>query len=90
MQRFQSQNEESQLIGKKRKWPNASEGFKKIDAFGSPLPTFNFKGKEKVNTIVGGFVTLILFLTVLTYALLKFTDLVSKPNPVINTYFQED
>ena len=36
---------------KKRKWMSTSEAFKKLDAFGSPLPTFTFKGKDKVNTI---------------------------------------
>ena len=29
-------------------------------------------------------------MTILTYATLKFTDLISKPNPVINSYYKDD
>ena len=65
------------------------EAFKKIDTFGSHLPSFNLKGNEKVNTIVGGFCTLILFMTVFTYGTLKFSNLISKPSPIINSYYTE-
>ena len=66
------------------------EVFKKIDAFGQPLPSFNIKGKERVNTIVGGFCTLILFMTILSYGMLKFSNLITKPNPIINSYYAEN
>ena len=54
------------------------------------MPNFNIKGSDTVNTIVGGFFTLILSMTVFMYGALKFTDLWSKPNPIINTYFKDD
>ena len=64
--------------------------FKRIDAFGKPLPSFNLKGKEKVNTIVGGFITLMIFLTIFSYGALKFSNLITKPNPAINSYYAEN
>ena len=66
------------------------EVFKKIDAFGSPLPSFNIKGKETITTIVGGFCTLILFFTIFSYGALKFSNLITKPSPIINSYFAEN
>ena len=54
------------------------------------MPSFNLKGKEKVNTIVGGFFTLILFMIIFSYGTLKFSDLISKPNPIINSYYAEN
>ena len=66
------------------------EVFKKIDTFGDYLPSFNLKGKEKVNSIVGGFCTLILILTVFMYATLKFSNLITKPGPIINSYYTEN
>ena len=62
----------------------------RMDAFSQSLPSFNIKGKDKVSTIVGGFFTLILFLTVLMYAALKFSDIITQPNPIINTHFSDD
>ena len=66
------------------------EVFKKIDAFGSPLPSFNIKGKEKITTIVGGFCTLMLFFTIFSYGALKFSNLITKPSPIINSYFSDN
>ena len=66
------------------------EVFKKIDTFGSQLPSFNLKGNERVNTIVGGFFTLIIILLVFTYATLKFSNLITKPGPIINSYDTEN
>ena len=54
------------------------------------MPNFNIKGSDTVNSIVGGFFTLLLGMTVFMYGALKFSDLVTKPNPIINTYFKDD
>ena len=54
------------------------------------MPGLNIKGKEKVVTIVGGFFTLILAMTILSYSILKFSNLILKPNPIINSYFDEN
>ena len=75
--------------GGKRSWMTGGV-FKKIDAFGKHLPSFNIKGSDKVNTIAGGFFTLILFLTVIMYGALKFSDLITKPNPYISSYFKDE
>ena len=60
------------------------EAFKKIDIFGSQLPGFNLKGNERVNSIVGGFCTLMLILIISTYATLKFSNLITKLVSIIN------
>ena len=66
------------------------EAFKKIDIFGSQLPSFNLKGNERVNSIVGGFFTLMLILIISTYATIKFSNLITKPGPIINSYDNEN
>ena len=64
--------------------------FRKLDRFGQPIPAFNMKGKDKVNTIAGGFFSIILFMTLFMYSSFKFTYLVTKHNPNISTYIKED
>ena len=54
------------------------------------MPSLNIKGKEKVYTIVGGFFTLILLMTIFSYSILKFSNLITKPNPIINSYYEEN
>ena len=44
----------------------------KVDQFGQPLPTFNIRGSEIVNSRLGGVCTLILASVILAYALVKF------------------
>ena len=63
---------------------------KNMDAFGQPLPNFNIKGSDKVNTIAGGFFSLILFGVVFMYSILKFSHLMTKHNPAVSSYFKED
>ena len=58
--------------------------------FGKPLPNFNIKGRDHVNTIAGGFLSMILYGVVLLYGAIKFGHLVSKHNPQIATYLMED
>ena len=55
-----------------------------------PLPAFNIKGDEKVSTIPGGFITIVLYVIVLLYGLLRFLHLATKHNPNISTYYSED
>ena len=40
--------------------------------------------------MVEGFCTLILFMTIFSYGMLKFSNLITKPNPIINSYFAEN
>ena len=69
---------------------SAAEGFKKMDVFGEKLPGFNLKGKDRVPTIVGGFCTLILLVTLLLYGTLKMTSLITKEQPRMSSYFKDD
>ena len=60
------------------------EVFRRLDIFGQDLPTFNLKGKDKVLTRIGGVVTIIISITVLMYAGIKFQHLVTRDNPVMS------
>ena len=42
-----------------------------IDLFGTPIPSFNIKNKEKVTTLIGGIMTLIILAIILLYGGLK-------------------
>ena len=53
-----------------------AEGFRSLDVFGEPLPNFNIRGEDRVNTIAGGFLSMILYGVVLLYSTVKFTHLV--------------
>ena len=55
-----------------------------IDSFGRELPAFNLRGEAKVNTLVGGVITIVIFALTLSYAVIKAIHLSSKANPQIN------
>ena len=55
-----------------------------FDFFGKPVPTFNIRGKHRVSTTIGGYVSTICMVLVLIYATIKFIDLYNRNNPVIN------
>ena len=69
---------------------NLSEEFKKMDYFGRSLPNFNIKGNERRNSIVGGFISLVLLTLVLMYSTLKFSHLILKKGPTVSSYFRDD
>ncbi len=62
---------------------NIGEAFKQFDIFGAKIPSFNIQGQTKVLTVTGGVFTALFSVVFITYALLKFTHLVSKKNPLI-------
>ena len=66
------------------------EVFRRLDIFGLELPTFNLKGRDKVQTRIGGVVSILIGLLVLMYASLKFSHLVDRHNPVINSFYKEN
>ena len=68
----------------------SGDSFRSMDAYGESLPSFNIKGKERVNTIVGGFLSIILYMIVFMYGVLKFTHMVAYENPNITGYDIED
>ena len=61
-----------------------------MDAFGEKLPSFNIKGSDKVGTIAGGVLSIVLYMTVLNYSIIKFSHLATKHNPNISSYIIED
>ena len=61
-----------------------------MDAYGKSLPTFNIKGKDRVNTILGGFLSIILYMIIFMYSMFKFTHMVTHENPNITGYDIED
>lgn len=68
---------------------DAKTVLERFDIFGQALPTFNLNGKGKVNTIAGGFLTVIILGVVLAYGTTKMIQLESKANPNISSYLKE-
>ena len=60
-----------------------------FDAFSKPIPAFNIKGKDRVNTRIGGLITILISFTVLMYAAIKFSHLSTKKNPQMSQYYQD-
>ena len=61
-----------------------------MDSFGKEVPSFNLRGQEKVNTIVGGSVSILVLIIIFLYANLKLTQLITGANPVISEQLVED
>lgn len=61
-----------------------------MDMFREPLPMFNINGHTHVRTYCGGLVTLAIVCVLFLYAVLKFQHLMSKHNPVVNTFVERD
>ena len=49
------------------------ELFRNLDSFGQSLPKFILKGRDKIQSRLGGVVTIIIYIYVLMYASLKFS-----------------
>ena len=73
----------------RRSW-TTGEVFKRMDSFGEHLPNFNLKGKDSVNSVLGGIFSLALSLVISMYGLLKFLQLIEKHNPNISFYYEEN
>ena len=61
---------------------------KRADLFSESIPTFNIAGKEKVQTYLGGTVSLGLFYTTFLFALLKFKHMSEFKSPSIASFKQ--
>ena len=83
---------QGQKLNSKSKWAWLTNGqvFRYMDAFGQKLPTFNIKGSDRVDTIVGGFFSIILYMVIFMYSTLKLSHLISKHGPNISSYEKED
>ena len=68
---------------KKRSWDFATT-VRGLDKFGQPVPSFKIAGEKTVNTFIGGIITSVIFLIVLSYAVGKIMDLYERKNPIIS------
>ena len=66
------------------------EVLKQIDLFGKPMPGFNLRGKDEVNTSCGGFISLVILFITIMFGCLKLSHLMTRKGPTINTYVQTD
>ena len=57
-----------------------------IDQYGLRIPTFTLKGQNLINTAIGGFLTIITFITVSLFGATKILQLVYKSNPTISSF----
>ena len=62
---------------------------KRVDAFSQVLPGFNIKGKEKVQSVYGGMLTIVCLIVMLLYAGVKLTMLINRENPTVSTFVEE-
>ena len=58
----------------------------RLDVFGRDIPGFNIKGKRKVNTCLGSFVSIGIFIVMLLYATHNAIILYENKNPSVNQY----
>ena len=68
---------------KESRW-NVFNFLSSLDIYGLPIPSFNIKGKDKVQTVVGGFLSAIVITLTLGYSITGIYDVISKSNPLIN------
>ena len=61
-----------------------------LDNFGRQIPAFNIKGKDSVNTVVGGFLSFAIMTVTLGYAIGGIVDLINREDPIINENIVQD
>lgn len=54
-----------------------------LDSFGKDIPTFNLRGKSRINTVCGGVVTVMILILVFIYSSIKAVDFFERRNPAI-------
>ena len=64
--------------------------FKNIDMFQESVPGFNVKGRQKVRSCAGGIFSFVVLSVTFSFALLKGDQLLSRFNPTINQFNEED
>ena len=67
-----------------------SSMFQSMDMFMSPVPGFNINGRSHVKTMTGGITSFLIIYITFLYATLKFTHLISKHNPSVNSYLRQN
>lgn len=74
----------------KESWTARKNFLERIDMFGMRLPQFNLKGNSLIHTRTGGVLTFFLVVLMLSYGLIKFIHLLSKHNPQIQQFLDEE
>ena len=61
----------------------------RLDLFKEELPMLNLKGKARVPSMCGGLMTILIITVMTIYSLFKLELLVSRRNPNVSTYLEE-
>jgi hypothetical protein len=72
-------------IKKKSAKERTSDFFDVWDMYGTPVPSFTVKGHTHHGTSIGFLSSLVFYVTILSFSLLKFVQLVQKKNPMLAT-----
>ena len=79
----------------KSRW-HASNCIKEQDNFGKEVPNFNIGGDTQINTVPGGFLTIMILGLTLCYGAVKFIDLYQgndpniRPNSISDSFGADD
>ena len=73
----------------KSRW-HASNCIREQDNFGIEVPNFNIGGDTQINTLPGGFLTIMILGLTLSYGVVKFIDLYKRNDPNIRTNLVPD
>ena len=60
-----------------------------LDIFGVAVPQFKIKGKDKVQTVFGGFLSALVITVTFGFAIIGFHDLYTRADPTINSYSKQ-
>lgn len=63
-----------------------SRVLERFDIFGEPLPSFNIKGKQQIQTRIGGVCTVLILATTLLFSVVKFIHLWTRNNPNLSQW----
>ena len=61
-----------------------------IDCFKKPMPTFNMRGRESIPSYAGCLLSFAIACIMVVYASIKFSHLMTKHNPSIASFTEED
>ena len=62
----------------------------KIDLFQRTIPSFNMRGRTSIASWVGSLLSLLIFCIILIYAALKMVQLLSRANPNVSSYIEQN
>ena len=75
---------------RKKNGPKGYHWTSKIDFFATPVPSFNFEGREKVGSFCGMTATFIFVAAMIYYAGTGFIYMVKMHNPLLSTVIYRD